>query len=73
MSEDEALRTRDLGNYFVIKPQLPEFGGFDDGPRPGGEFSSADAVVTGSDLVELLAETAFVDPAMGHVPSVPRE
>jgi FlaA1/EpsC-like NDP-sugar epimerase len=73
VSEDEALRTRDLGNYFVIKPQLPEFGGFEDGPGPHGEFSSADAVVTGRELIELLAEAAFIDPAIGQVQTAPRE
>jgi FlaA1/EpsC-like NDP-sugar epimerase len=73
VSEDESLRTRDLGDYFVIKPQLPEFGGFEDGLGPRGEFSSADAVVTGRELIALLAEAAFIDPATGQVQPAPRE
>lgn len=67
VSEDEGYRTCERAGHYVIKPQLPEFGGFDGTPSLVGEFSSADAVVTGAKLAELLAEAAFVDPAMGQV------
>jgi FlaA1/EpsC-like NDP-sugar epimerase len=67
VSEDEAYRTSELGDHYVIKPQLPEFGGFESGGAPDREFSSADAVVKGQELVDLIAQAAFVDPAMGQV------
>lgn len=64
LSEEEAFRTVDRGEYFAMQPMLPDFD-LDDGPRPlSGEYSSADAVVTGAELEELLASSAFVDIAV---------
>jgi FlaA1/EpsC-like NDP-sugar epimerase len=73
VSEDEAYRTSELGDHYVIKPQLPEFGGFASGGALDGEFSSADAVVTGQELVDLIAQATFVDPAMGQIVSAGSE
>ena len=64
VSEEEAFRTTEREGHYVIQPQLPELHPAD-GPRPlTGEYSSADAVVTGSDLVELVGQADFADPAM---------
>lgn len=69
VSDDEALRTSERAGHFVVKPQLPEFGGFEGAHALDSEFSSADAVVVGEDLAALLAQADFVDPAMGEVAS----
>jgi FlaA1/EpsC-like NDP-sugar epimerase len=64
LSEEEAFRTTDRGEHFALQPQLPDFD-IDDGPRPlQGEFSSADAVVTGEALAALVAQGEFVDVAV---------
>jgi FlaA1/EpsC-like NDP-sugar epimerase len=64
VSEEEAYRTVEQNGYYVIKALLPELHG-ELGPPPlAGEFSSADAVVTGPDLDALLAQADFVDAAM---------
>ena len=52
----------------MIKPQLPEFGGFEGG-HAWKEFSSEHSVVTGRDLAALLGQLDFVDPAMGELAS----
>ena len=65
VSEDEAHRTSERAGHYVIEPMLPELQ-HPDRPRPlDGEFSSADAVVTGQELADLIAEADFVDSAMG--------
>jgi UDP-glucose 4-epimerase len=64
VSDEETNRTTLRAGHYVIGPQLPELGAAA-GPRPlETEFSSADAVVTGSQLQELLAGAGFVDTAM---------
>lgn len=63
VSEEEAYRTVERNGYYVIRPLLPELHG-ELGPPLEGEFSSADAVVTGDELMELLAQADFVDAAM---------
>ena len=68
ISEEEAFRTTERGDYYVLQPMLPELGEHD-GPRPlQGEFSSADAVVTGDDLAALIAKGDFVDTALETEP-----
>jgi UDP-glucose 4-epimerase len=64
VSEEEAFRTVDREDHYAVQPLLPDFD-IDDGPRPlSGEFSSADAVVTGDALRALIAKGTFVDVAM---------
>jgi UDP-glucose 4-epimerase len=70
VSEEEAYRTTERAEHYVIQPMLPELQ-VADAPRPlSGEYSSADTVVTGQELVDLIAQADFVDPAMGDVPAV---
>lgn len=69
VSDDEALRTTERAGHYVIKPQLPEFGGFEERHALDEEFSSEHAVVTGQGLISLLGQLDFVDPAMGEVAS----
>lgn len=66
VSGEEANRTYERAGHFVIQPMLPELQN-DEPVRPlADEYSSADAVVTGSALAALLAKAGeFVDPAMG--------
>ncbi|RPI38864.1 MAG: NAD-dependent epimerase/dehydratase family protein [Methanoregulaceae archaeon] len=55
VSEEEANRTITRGNYYVIRPILPEICDEDKGvPSLGKEFSSADNVMTRSDLAKTL-------------------
>jgi UDP-glucose 4-epimerase len=55
VSEEEANRTVARGNYYVIQPILPEIAGADErGPSLGHEFSSADRIMTRSDLAKTL-------------------
>jgi FlaA1/EpsC-like NDP-sugar epimerase len=63
VSEEEAYRTVEHNGYYVIRPLLPELHGALT-PALEGEYSSADAVVTGNELLDLLAQTDFVDVAM---------
>jgi FlaA1/EpsC-like NDP-sugar epimerase len=55
VSEEEAQRTRARGEYLVIGPMLPELRA-EDGQDPpfGREYSSADDLMTGAQLEELL-------------------
>ena len=63
VSEEEALRTTERAGHYVIESVLPELQ-LDDAPRPlQGEYSSAHAVVQGEDLLDLIAQADFVDPA----------
>jgi FlaA1/EpsC-like NDP-sugar epimerase len=67
VSDEEAYRTTERDGHYVIQPMLPDIHN-SDGPRPlAGEYSSADAVVAGDRLRELVAQADFVDPAMGAV------
>lgn len=63
VSEEEAYRTTERNGYYVIRPLLPELHG-ELTPALKGEFSSADAIVTGEELRVLLAQADFVDAAM---------
>jgi FlaA1/EpsC-like NDP-sugar epimerase len=68
ISEEEAFRTTERGDYYVLQPMLPELGEHD-GPRPlQGEFSSANAVVTGEHLAALIARGDFEDQAVESEP-----
>ncbi len=70
VSEEEAYRTTERAGHYVIQPMLPELRATDQ-PRPlAGAYSSADAVVGGEELVALIGEDDFVDPAMGDAPAV---
>jgi len=65
VSEEEAYRTIERNGYYVIRPLLPELHP-NEPPGPlTGEYSSADAVVVGEELRQLLDEAEFVDVAMG--------
>jgi FlaA1/EpsC-like NDP-sugar epimerase len=64
VSAEEAFRTTERAGHYVLQPQLPEFH-IGDPPRPlSDEYSSADGVVTGDALADLIAQSGFVDPAM---------
>jgi FlaA1/EpsC-like NDP-sugar epimerase len=64
ISDEEAARTVERGGYYALQPMLPDFD-IDPGPRPlEREFSSADAVVGGAELEELIAIGTFVDVAV---------
>ena len=65
VSEEEALRTGEMEGYYVVRPMLPELAADIAEPAIVGDYSSADAVVTGADLLELLGQSDFIDPAMG--------
>jgi FlaA1/EpsC-like NDP-sugar epimerase len=55
VSEEEAYRTFERGDYYVIKPMLPELRSPDDGLKPiGREYSSADNVMSRAEVGELL-------------------
>lgn len=64
VSEEEAFRTTERAGHYVLAPMLPEFSA-DDSKRPlEGEYSSANEVVTGERLRELLSGAQWLDPAM---------
>lgn len=55
VSEEEAYRTVERGNYYVIQPMLPELlSGTKEGEPLGHEYSSADSVMSRADVAELL-------------------
>lgn len=55
VSEEEAYRTVPRGNYYVIQPMLPELLSGEKIDNPiGREYSSADNVMTGAEVSELL-------------------
>ena len=56
VSEEEANRCFPQGNYYVIRPMLPELynGGQSQGPSLKKEYSSGDAVMNYEDTVALL-------------------
>jgi FlaA1/EpsC-like NDP-sugar epimerase len=64
VSEEEVYRTTERDGHFVIQPQLPELAS-GDAPRPlDDEYTSANVIVRGPELAELVAQADFVDPAM---------
>jgi FlaA1/EpsC-like NDP-sugar epimerase len=64
LSDEEAHRTVERGDYYALQPMLPDFDVVE-GPRPlTQEYSSADAVVTGDELAELIAIGEFIDVAV---------
>ena len=55
VSEEEAHRTVERGDYYVIQPMLPELLPADKIDNPiGHEYSSADSVMTRAEVTELL-------------------
>ncbi|MBI2848736.1 MAG: polysaccharide biosynthesis protein [Chloroflexi bacterium] len=65
VSEEEAQRTLERGNYYVISPILPELresGGGSQGPVLGREYSSADSVVPLEDIEKVLAGHGLMPP-----------
>ena len=55
VSEEEAHRTVERGDYYVIQPMLPELLSADKIDNPiGHEYSSADTVMTRAEVTELL-------------------
>ncbi|MDQ3648093.1 MAG: polysaccharide biosynthesis protein [Actinomycetota bacterium] len=70
VSEEEVFRTTERAGHYVVQSALPELQDAD-APRPlRGEYSSADAVVTGQEALDLLAQAGFTDQAAGAAPSV---
>ena len=67
VSEEESFRTAERGEYYVIKPHLPEIAGEDTARALRGDFSSADAVIDGEALGVLLATADLSDPAMAGI------
>ncbi len=66
ISEEESIRTTERADHYVIQSALPEL---QDPDEPGvldREYSSADAIVTGQGLLDLLAQADFLDQAMGQ-------
>jgi len=64
VSLEESFRTVTRAGYFVLQPQLPELALAEIERAIDHEYSSADSVVSGSDLEALVALADFVDPAM---------
>jgi FlaA1/EpsC-like NDP-sugar epimerase len=64
VSEEEAFRTIQRNGYYVIQPQLPELSPVNEPRALSGDYSSADALVSGAELSELVAQADFIDPAM---------
>src|SRR5437762_5151244 len=55
VSEEEAYRTFERGQYYVIRPMLPELVGTERPPKPlGYEYSSADSVMESRKVVSML-------------------
>ena len=53
--EEEAFRTFDRGDYYVIRPMLPELTASEKSGEPiGREYSSSDNVMTKEQVSELL-------------------
>ncbi|NLT05434.1 MAG: polysaccharide biosynthesis protein [Solirubrobacterales bacterium] len=70
LSEEEAYRTVERAGHYVVCSQLPELLDGDLTPALEGEYSSRDAVVVGDELAALVAQSDFVDPAMGATVTV---
>jgi UDP-glucose 4-epimerase len=57
ISEEEAHRTVERGDYYVIQPMLPELVATEEAEKPlASEYSSADNVMTRSQVTELLTK-----------------
>lgn len=57
VSEEEAFRTFERGDYYVIRPMLPELAGAEKTGEPiGREYSSSDNVMTKEQVGELLVD-----------------
>jgi FlaA1/EpsC-like NDP-sugar epimerase len=67
VSDEEAYRTTERDDHYVVQPMLPDIHNSGGAHPLDGEYSSADAVVTGEALRDLLGDADFVDPAMGSV------
>ncbi|MEX1141151.1 MAG: polysaccharide biosynthesis protein [Thermoleophilaceae bacterium] len=65
VSEEEAYRTVERADHYVVQAPLPELQSEDAVQALEGEYSSRDAVVHGAELEALIAQSGFVDPAMG--------
>lgn len=65
VSEEESYRTTERGGHYVLQPQLPELHSAESDRPLDGDYSSADAPVSGGELRALLAQADFVDAAMG--------
>ena len=62
VSEEEAWRTYDKGNYYGIRPMMAELGGTD--PREAAltkEYSSGDTLMTTDEIRALLQENGLLD------------
>jgi FlaA1/EpsC-like NDP-sugar epimerase len=71
VSEEEAHRTVERNGYYALQPMLPDFDRAD-GPYPfTAEYSSADSLVGGRELEELIAIGEFVDVAVQGAVSTP--
>jgi len=64
VSEEEAFRTSQRAGYYVLIPQLPELANEPFTQALDAEYSSADSIVVGEQLEQLVALADFVDPAM---------
>jgi UDP-glucose 4-epimerase len=60
VSEEEAHRTVARGNYYVIRPMLPELVKADSGPFLGREYSSADDLMSRKETVKLLKQNRLM-------------
>ncbi len=56
VSEEEAYRTVERGDYYAIQPMLPELLSESDETPLGREYSSADSVMNGEQVVALLRQ-----------------
>ena len=55
VSEEEAWRTYERGQYYAIKPMLPEITTFEPSKTPLGKaYSSADSLMSLTEIAELL-------------------
>jgi FlaA1/EpsC-like NDP-sugar epimerase len=63
VSEEEAVHTADSGNYYVVRPTLPELGTYLGGVGLVGEYSSRDHVLTPYDLRALLKQHGIIQEA----------
>ncbi len=70
VSEEEAFRTTERAGHYVVQSALPEL---QDAEAPhvlDGEYSSAHAVVTGREALELLVQAGFLDQAVSQSSSI---
>jgi UDP-glucose 4-epimerase len=66
VSEEEAFRTGERAGHYVIQSALPELQDATAESAIEGEYSSADAVVEGQHLIDLLGQADFTDYATGE-------